>query len=141
MRILYGYCTPMIIITARHSYASAVLRVVILSVCLSVCHGCFVTNSKNLPAIFLYHILITANVHSETGFPSSHQLKPYVASKSRLKLAACCRVSRCWPSCSVLLRYYSTFVLKHCMWYCNTIQSTFLQYTQLQYFCGQIVAQ
>jgi len=31
-------------------------------------------------------ILITANMHSETGFPSSHQLKSYVASKSRLKL-------------------------------------------------------
>jgi len=33
-------------------------------------------------------ILITANMHSETGFPSSHQLKSYVASNSRLKLAA-----------------------------------------------------
>ena len=33
-------------------------------------------------------ILITANMPSETGFPSSHQLKSYVASKSRLKLAA-----------------------------------------------------
>ena len=33
-------------------------------------------------------ILITANMQSETGFPSSHQLKSYVASKSRLKLAA-----------------------------------------------------
>ena len=33
-------------------------------------------------------ILITANIQSETGFPSSHQLKSYVASKSRLKLAA-----------------------------------------------------
>ena len=27
-------------------------------------------------------------MQSETGFPSSHQLKTYVASKSRLKLAA-----------------------------------------------------
>jgi len=27
-------------------------------------------------------------MESETGFPSSHQLKSYVASKSRLKLAA-----------------------------------------------------
>jgi len=27
-------------------------------------------------------------MHSETGFPSSHQLKSYVAYKSRLKLAA-----------------------------------------------------
>ena len=35
-------------------------------------------------------IVITANVQSETGFPSrpSHQLKSYVASKSRLELAA-----------------------------------------------------
>ena len=33
-------------------------------------------------------ILITANVQSETDFPSSHQLKSYVAFKSRLKLAA-----------------------------------------------------
>jgi len=33
-------------------------------------------------------ILITANMQSETGFPSSHQLKSYVASKSGLKLAA-----------------------------------------------------
>ena len=33
-------------------------------------------------------ILITANMQSETVFPSSHQLKSYVASKSRLKLVA-----------------------------------------------------
>ena len=33
-------------------------------------------------------ILITSNMQSETGFPSSHQLKSYVAYKSRLKLAA-----------------------------------------------------
>jgi len=44
-------------------------------------------------------ILITANMQSETGFPSSHQLKSYVASKSRLNLAARCPVSGCWPSC------------------------------------------
>jgi len=40
------------IFTVRCSYASAVLGVVILSACLS--HACFVTNPKNLPAIFLY---------------------------------------------------------------------------------------
>jgi len=40
---------------ARRSYASAVLGVVILSVRLSVCYTCFVTNPKNRPAIFLYH--------------------------------------------------------------------------------------
>jgi len=33
-------------------------------------------------------ILNTANMQSETSFPLSHQLKSYVASKSRLKLAA-----------------------------------------------------
>jgi len=33
-------------------------------------------------------ILVTANMQSETGFPSSHQLKSYVAYKSRLRLAA-----------------------------------------------------
>ena len=33
-------------------------------------------------------ILNTAKMQSETGFPCSHQLKSYVASKSRLKLAA-----------------------------------------------------
>jgi len=44
---------------ARHSYASAVLMgVIILSVCPCVClsHACFVTNPKNLPVIFLYHM-------------------------------------------------------------------------------------
>jgi len=56
------YRTPMIIITARRSYASAVLGVVILSVCLS--HVCFVTNPKNLPVIFLYHILIVNTKHA-----------------------------------------------------------------------------
>jgi len=45
-------------------------------------------------------ILITANMQSETGFPSSHQLRSYVAFKSHLKLAARCPVSGCWPSCS-----------------------------------------
>jgi len=43
--------------------------------------------------------LITANMQSKTGFPSSHQLKSYVSPKFRLKLAAHCPVSGCWPSC------------------------------------------
>jgi len=47
--------------------------------------------------------LITANLESKTGFPSSHQLRSYVASKSRLKLAARCPVSGCWPSCLIYL--------------------------------------
>ena len=42
------------IFTVRCSHASAVLGVVILSVRLS--HAYFVTNPKNLPAIFLYHM-------------------------------------------------------------------------------------
>ena len=37
-RETHGYCTRMIIITARRRVASAVLGVVILSVCPSVCH-------------------------------------------------------------------------------------------------------
>ena len=41
-------------------------------------------------------------MQSETGFPSSHQLKFYVASKSRLKLAARCAVSGCWRCCNLL---------------------------------------
>ena len=45
------------VFAARRSYASAVLGVVILSVRPSVrlSHACFLTNPKNLPAIFLYH--------------------------------------------------------------------------------------
>ena len=55
-------CVVICIFTARRIYASAVLGVVILSVCLSVrlsvclSHACFVTNSKNLPVTFLYHM-------------------------------------------------------------------------------------
>jgi len=45
-------------------------------------------------------ILNTANMQSETGFPSSHQLKSYVASKSPPEIGgARCPVSGCWPSC------------------------------------------
>ena len=42
------------VFTARRSYGSAVVGVVILSVCPPVClsHACFVTNPKNLPAMF-----------------------------------------------------------------------------------------
>jgi len=42
-------------------------------------------------------------MQSEMGFPSSHQLMSYFASKSRLKLAARCPVSGCWPSCCMLV--------------------------------------
>jgi len=50
-------------------------------------------------------------MQSETGFPSSHQLKSYVASKSRLKLAARCPVSGCWPSCICRLSPARTHLL------------------------------
>ena len=49
-------------------------------------------------------ILITANMRSETGFSSSHQLKSYVASMSRLKLAARAVLS----ADAGLLDYYPT---------------------------------
>ena len=58
-------------------------------------------------------ILITANVQSETGFPSSHQLKSYVASKSRLKLAARCPVSECLPSCIINGNFHFTVIHFH----------------------------
>ena len=48
-------------------------------------------------------ILITANMQSETGFPSSHQLKSYVAFKSRLKLAARAVLS---VDAGLLVRYW-----------------------------------
>ena len=65
------HCTQMFIKTARRNYANTVLGVVILSVCPSVTRVlyCFVTNPKNLPATFSYHILITANMQSKMGFP------------------------------------------------------------------------
>jgi len=53
------------VFTLRRSYASAVLGVLNLSVCLSsvrpcvrLSHACFVINPKNLPAIFLYHMKV-----------------------------------------------------------------------------------
>ena len=49
-------CAGVAIFTARRSYASAVLGVVILSLSVRPSHACFVTNPKNLPAIFLYHM-------------------------------------------------------------------------------------
>jgi len=50
-----------LVFTARHNYASAVLGGVILSVCPSVrpsvclSHACFVTKSNNALRIFWYH--------------------------------------------------------------------------------------
>jgi len=50
-------------------------------------------------------------MQSETGFPSSHQLKSYVAYKSRPPEigGARCPVSGCWPSCTLLYPFYSLF--------------------------------
>ena len=50
--------------------------------------SCVVFNTGPYTVLPENSILITANIQSEAGFPSSHQLKSYVASKSRLKLAA-----------------------------------------------------
>ena len=49
--------------------------------------SCVVFNTGPYTVLPDNSILITANMQSEMGFPSSHQLKSYVASKSRLKLA------------------------------------------------------
>jgi len=53
----------------RASYASAVLGVVILSVRPSVClsHACFVTNSKNVPAIFYTNIWLISHKLCKIG--------------------------------------------------------------------------
>jgi len=54
-------------------------------------------------------ILITANMQSKTGFPSSYQLKSYVASKSCLKLEA-----RAFLSADAgLLVWIMTVLIKH----------------------------
>jgi len=92
MREMQLYCTRMFIITARRSYASAVLGVVILFVCPSITRVlyCFVTNPKNLPAtIFIPHFNYSKHaIENGLSKSSSHQLKSYVAPKSHLKFAA-----------------------------------------------------
>ena len=55
---------------------------------LACAESCVVFNTEPYTVLPDKSILNTANMQSETGFPSSHQLKSYVASKSRLKLAA-----------------------------------------------------
>jgi len=61
-------------------------------------------------------ILITANMQSETGFPSSHQLKSYVAYKSRLKLAARAVLSAD-AGLLVVTIYLSVFLSILCLWF------------------------
>ena len=57
--------------------------------CFCACaESCMVFNTGPYTVLPDNSILITANMQSETGFPSSHQLKSYVAYKSSLKLAA-----------------------------------------------------
>ena len=50
--------------------------------------SCVVFNTGPYTVLPDNSILITANMQSETGFPSSHQLKSYIASKSHLTLMA-----------------------------------------------------
>ena len=57
-------------------------------VILGCADSCVVFNTGPYTVLPENSILITANMQSETGFPSSHQLESYVAYKSRLKLAA-----------------------------------------------------
>ena len=61
--------------------------------------SCVVFNTGPYTVLPDNSILSTANMQSETGFPSSHQLK----SKSRLKLAARCPVSGCWYFAGLLV--------------------------------------
>jgi len=57
--------------------------------CFCACaESCVVLNTGLYTDLPDNSILITANMQSQTGFPSSHQLKSYVAFKSLLKLAA-----------------------------------------------------
>ena len=56
------------------------------------------------------------------GFPSSHQLKPYVASKSRLKLAARCPVSGCWPSCLINFHHGTIYFMLSIMFYMHFLR-------------------
>jgi len=94
------------------------------------------TTKKSLHIIFKAHtvlpdnsILITANMQLETGFPSSHQLKSYVACKSRLKLVARCPVSGCWPSCYILLlALVCRFDSLYCILLLLRISDVFIQF-------------
>jgi len=55
--------------------------------------SCVVFNTGSYTVLPDNSILITANIQSEMGFPSSHQLKSYLAYKSRLILAKCAVLS------------------------------------------------
>ena len=65
--------------------------------------SCVVFNTGPYTVLQDNSILITANVQSEMGFPSSHQLKSFVASVPPEIGGAHCPVSGCWPSCFVQL--------------------------------------
>jgi len=47
----------------------------------------------------------------KTAFPSSHQLKSYVAPKSRLRFVARCPVGSFWPSCLVYVVLYRVAIV------------------------------
>jgi len=73
-------------------------------------------------------ILITANMQSETGFPSSHQLKSYVASKSRLKLAVRAVLS---ADAGLLVTVVVVFV-SYCYSYCDFVRTLYCCYWFVQ---------
>jgi len=79
--------------------------------------SCVVFNTGPYTVLPDNSILITVYMQSEMGFPSSHQLKSYVASKSRLKLA-----ERAVLSADAGLLVCITV---DCMlWYCNKVRWT-----------------
>jgi len=62
---------------------------------------CVVFNTGPYTVFPYNYILNTANMQSETGFLSSHKLKSYVDSKSRMKMAA--RINT-WLNCEDIVR-------------------------------------
>jgi len=80
-------------------------------------------NTKPYTDLLDNSILITANMQSETGFPTSHQLKSYVAFKSRLKLAARAVLS---ADAGLLVRI--VFNLFHSFSYCEATGFIFFEH-------------
>jgi len=81
-------------------------------------------------------------MQSETGFPSSHQLTSYVASKSRLKLAARAVLS---ADAGLLVNTYHTLSCKH-FWHIawitgvTTFGAFILVYISVKHITGGFVA-
>ena len=87
-----------IVFTARRSYASAVLGVVILSVRTS--HACFVTNRKNLPAIFLYHMKARAILLVKCDFSYSCAAADKISTDLRARAVSLRQLSYLFYVCS-----------------------------------------